>query len=237
MSDHGPDTDDEVNLIKPGRNYGWPQVRGFCDTPNEEDFCNEHNVAEPMKAWTPTLAVAGLDYYESGQIEDFNNSLLLMTLKASRLVRLKLNEDGSEIIDEKQYYTNEYGRLRDLCISPDGKVFIATSNQDGRGNPADVDDRIIELKAAETSVQDEEGGKIMIYPNPSSDRFNFTFPETYSNIDIKLFDNLGTEIIHKNYKNKNSLMLDLSKITYSGVLTALITTGSKQITKKLMLIE
>jgi aldose sugar dehydrogenase len=55
-SEHGPNTDDEVNIIEKGRNYGWPNVAGFCNTTAEQTFCSANNVVEPQKAWTPTIA-------------------------------------------------------------------------------------------------------------------------------------------------------------------------------------
>ena len=130
-SEHGPDTDDEINIIEKGRNYGWPTVRGFCDNSNEQSFCTTNNIKEPIKAWTPTLAVCGLDYYNNNLIPQWKNSLLLCNLKASRLVQLKLKDDKKTVDSTFEYFTNEFGRLRDICISPDGKVYLCTSNGSG----------------------------------------------------------------------------------------------------------
>jgi glucose/arabinose dehydrogenase len=137
-SEHGPDSDDEVNIIEKGRNYGWPSVLGFCDKSAELSFCNAHNVKEPLKAWTPTIAPSGMDYYSnSGPISQWRNSLLLCTLKGSRLMQLKLNSDGSAITDTKEFLTDTYGRLRDVCVSPQGKVYVCTDNG--------TNDKIIEI--------------------------------------------------------------------------------------------
>ncbi len=59
-SEHGPANDDELNIIEKGRNYGWPEVEGFCDGEFENQVCADSNVFEPIAAWTPTLAVAGI---------------------------------------------------------------------------------------------------------------------------------------------------------------------------------
>ncbi|GAI30312.1 unnamed protein product, partial [marine sediment metagenome] len=67
-SEHGPANDDEVNIIEKERNYGWPEVQGFCDLPDEQTYCTANNVMEPIAAWTPTLAVCGLDYYDHDTI-------------------------------------------------------------------------------------------------------------------------------------------------------------------------
>jgi len=137
-SEHGPSNDDEINIIEKGRNYGWPDVQGYCNGTNEAVFCNSNNVKEPIEAWTPTIATCGLDYYSKDQITQWKNSLLLVALKDARLYQMKLNASFNDITAVKEYFVNDYGRMRDLCISPDGKVYICTSNG---GN----DDKIIEI--------------------------------------------------------------------------------------------
>src|SRR5690606_34559188 len=87
-SEHGPGSDDELNIIRRGRNYGWPTVNGFCNLPGEVAFCTDSNVAEPLVAWTPTLAVCGLDYYDGAMFPGWRGSLLMTTLKDSRLYTL-----------------------------------------------------------------------------------------------------------------------------------------------------
>lgn len=139
-SEHGPANDDEVNLILPGYNYGWPKVHGYCDKPEEQEFCRDSTVVEPMIAWTPTLAVCGMEYYNHPAIPEWRNSLLLATLKASTLVQLQLSEDGTRITREREYFIGTFGRLRDVCVAPDGRVFISTSNSGSNS--------VIEIKAS-----------------------------------------------------------------------------------------
>ncbi|MBS1903420.1 MAG: PQQ-dependent sugar dehydrogenase [Bacteroidetes bacterium] len=137
-SEHGPANDDEFNIIERGRNYGWPSVEGFCDKPEEMTFCADSNVVEPVAAWTPTLAVCGIEYYNSDRIPEWKNSILLMTLKDESLWHLKLDDSHRTVVQQNRYNlrlrttpsdTGELaGRLRDVCISPDGRVFVSTSN-------------------------------------------------------------------------------------------------------------
>jgi glucose/arabinose dehydrogenase len=127
-SEHGPSSNDEINIIEKGRNYGWPNVEGFCDESGESSFCSSQNVAEPIIAWTPTIATAGLDYYQHDLIPQWKNSLLLATLKNQRLYQLKLNATGNAIDSSATYLNGTYGRLRDICISPSGKVYVCSSN-------------------------------------------------------------------------------------------------------------
>lgn len=143
-SEHGPNNDDEVNIIQKGRNYGWPEVEGLCNTQKEKEFCAANSVVEPIANWTPTLAVCGLDYYGSDAISEWKNSLLLVALKSRTLVCMKLGSDG-KIASTNTYFSGDFGRMRDICVAPDGRVFLATSNRDGRGDPSGEDDRIIEV--------------------------------------------------------------------------------------------
>lgn len=127
-SEHGPNNDDEVNLIMKGRNYGWPNVEGFCDKDSEKAFCASNNVVEPLKVWTPTIATCGLTYYNSDLIPQWKNSLLMVSLKATKLTQLKLNETGDQIASSTDFFVNNFGRLRAICQSPDGKIYIASGN-------------------------------------------------------------------------------------------------------------
>ncbi len=138
-SEHGPNTDDEINIIEKGRNYGWPTVNGFCDKPEEQSFCTTNNVREPLRAWTPTIATAGLDYYNHDEIPQWKNSLLLTTLKDQTLYQLKLDGSFTAITNVTTFFRNDYGRLRDVCISPQGKVYLCTGNGSN--------DKIIEISA------------------------------------------------------------------------------------------
>ncbi len=128
-SEHGPNIEDEVNIIEKNRNYGWPQVNGPCNQPAEITFCNANNVKEPVwSSGSSTIAVCGMDYYNSNQIPDWKNSLLMCTLKDASLRVLALSNDGLLVVKQQTFFKNSFGRLRDICISPAGKVYLCTSN-------------------------------------------------------------------------------------------------------------
>ena len=192
-SEHGPSTDDEINIIKKLGNYGWPQVHGFCDLEAEQAYCAENNVIEPLIAWTPTVATCGLDYYGHDAIPEWKNSLLLATLKQDDLRVLKLNQAGDSIISEGIFFNNDYGRLRDICVTPNGEIFLATSNRDGRGNngfPVETDDRIIMVSNRQymdpTTISGHtEKPALRIYPNPVEN----TLYLDHGNVqDYRIFD-------------------------------------------------
>lgn len=126
ISEHGPASNDEINRLIPGRNYGWPEVGGTVST---EDF-------EPaLWEWTPTIAPAGISFYGP-------DTLYLATLKESKLHKLTINEAG-EVTDDTTVLEG-YGRLRAVTLGPEGEcIFVSTSNRDGRGRPRENDDRVI----------------------------------------------------------------------------------------------
>ncbi|HET9425328.1 MAG TPA: PQQ-dependent sugar dehydrogenase [Gemmatimonadaceae bacterium] len=144
-TEHGSGDNDEVNIIERGRNYGWPNVRGACDDTSEREFCREQRVVEPLASWTPTVAITGADLYLSDRAPALRNSLLATSLSGRALWRLKLSADGARITERAVMLSGIYGRLRDVLVAPNGDIYLATSNRDGRGSPADNDDRIIRL--------------------------------------------------------------------------------------------
>jgi aldose sugar dehydrogenase len=139
VSEHGPANDDEINIVEKGRNYGWPAVEGYCNTGSEQSFCSANNVKEPIMAWTPTAAVCGMDYYNKDLVPQWKNSLLMVALKNARLYQMKLDATFKTITETNEYLNNDYGRLRDICIAPDGRIFVCSSNGGG-------DDKIIVIK-------------------------------------------------------------------------------------------
>jgi len=138
-SEHGPNIEDEVNIIEKGRNYGWPTVNGPCDDGSETSFCSANNVKEPI--WSSgggTIAVCGIDHYNSDKIPAWKNSILMTTLKDASLRQLKLSADGNSVVSTSIFFKDDYGRIRDICISPSGNLYLCTSNG---GNT----DKIIEI--------------------------------------------------------------------------------------------
>jgi glucose/arabinose dehydrogenase len=95
--------------------------------------------------WTPTIAPAGLAWYDSGLIPALRKSLLFATLKDATLYRLALSTDGRTVTTTETLFARQFGRLRAVLVAPDGSIYIGTSNRDGRGNPSGSDDRILRI--------------------------------------------------------------------------------------------
>lgn len=201
-SEHGAMTNDELNLIEKDRNYGWPNVEGFCERESEKIFCAANNVKEPMAVYNSnnTLAVAGIDFYDVNSDEKnynskWQNSIFMTTLKTGILMQIELSADGTEVINETNILQTTYGRLRAVCVSPDGRIFVGTSNRDGRGSIRENDDKILMIrKVGTTNVETNDNGLLInIYPNPS---YGSLYMESASEVpsNVNVFDNLGNKV-------------------------------------------
>lgn len=155
ISEHGDATEDEVNLVEAKGNYGFPDIEGVVDNDLERAFAEENQAIYPLLSWTPTIAPAGMDYYSSNKIPEWNNALLLTMLKGQGLRVLNLNEAGDEIVREEIFLEKRYGRIRDICVSPAGDVYIATSNHDWNPmtDPDTLDDRILRISKVDAAVK------------------------------------------------------------------------------------
>ncbi len=137
VTEHGPATDDEINRLREGGNYGWPLVGG---APGDPRF------VDAVYAWTPTIAPAGGAFYTSDAVPRLEGAFLLVTLKEKDLrVLLPAAEGFTAVREEQILFDGAFGRLRAIRPLPDGRILLSTSNRDGRGTPEPDDDRILLL--------------------------------------------------------------------------------------------
>jgi glucose/arabinose dehydrogenase len=187
-SEHGPNNDDEINLIEAGRNYGWPNVEGFCNLPGEATFCAANNVREPLTTWTPTIAPAGITYYDHAAIPGWRGSLLLAVLKDQMLTQLTLDAAGTGISTRTNFLANRFGRLRAICVSPQGRVYVGTSSRDGRGSPVATDDRILileNLAFVPNATQSGAGLAFELWPNPARRQATLQLPGPNTRVTVR----------------------------------------------------
>lgn len=158
-SEHGDAVEDEINLIKPLHNYGWPLIEGNNPPKKKADSLKHLSFTAPIKSWTPVIAPSGMTYYGSRTIREWENSLILTTLKSQSLRILKLSEDGRRITDEYILFKDQLGRLRSVITTPNGDIYFCSSNRDWnpqKGFPKPKDDGIYRLRKS-----DEPSGKII----------------------------------------------------------------------------
>lgn len=122
-TEFGQNTWDELNIITAGANYGWPTVEGIADA---EGF------TDPVQQWTPEMA-------SPSGMTHLDGTLFIANLRGSVLRAVPVAAPGTHT----DHYAGDYGRIRDVTVSPEGELWFLTNNTDGRGTPSSDDDRIL----------------------------------------------------------------------------------------------
>lgn len=137
-TEHGTSVHDEVNIIEPGRNYGWPTAIGPVRDPRFVD---------PILTFTPNIAPSGAAFVSGSRYPGWEGNFLFATLRGSHLHRVVLRSpDFGAVQSHERLLDGQHGRLRDVVLGPDGFLYVATHNRDGRGIPSAGDDRILRLR-------------------------------------------------------------------------------------------
>jgi glucose/arabinose dehydrogenase len=128
-TEHGARGGDEINIIKPGANYGWPiatygiDYNGARITP----FTEYEGTTQPFKYWTPSIAPSGLAVYRGDLFEGWDGDLLVGAMALTALHRVIM--DGDKEVGEERYLVGE--RVRDVRIGPDGAIYVTTEDRGG----------------------------------------------------------------------------------------------------------
>ena len=130
-SDQGGAGNDELNLISPGKNYGWPHEE--CNSSDDDN-----RYTPPVLCFNPSLEPSGIAFAFSNKL-GYQNHLIVATLKGSHLRDIDFDSGSQNTI------LVGYGRIIDLVESEDGSIFVLTSNTDGRALPQQGDDKILRL--------------------------------------------------------------------------------------------
>ncbi|MCS7259333.1 MAG: PQQ-dependent sugar dehydrogenase [Anaerolineae bacterium] len=119
-TEHGPDTRDELNIIKKGKNYGWPVCLG------EQATCSVANYEPAVKEFYSdrTIAISDLVFYTGDAFPAWWGDIFFVTLRTGRLYRLRVS--GEEVVQEEILINGTYGRLRDVTVGPDGFIYFST---------------------------------------------------------------------------------------------------------------
>jgi glucose/arabinose dehydrogenase len=130
-TEEGPTRNDEINLIKPGQNYGWPNQECSGSTKSQT----------ALICYNPSIEPAGITYYLPNKL-DLKGSLILATLRGNALYQLLL-QNGT--IASQKIILDGIGRIRDVNEASDDNLYIITSNTDGRGFPDQNDDKLLRI--------------------------------------------------------------------------------------------
>ncbi|MGB0228506.1 MAG: PQQ-dependent sugar dehydrogenase [bacterium] len=131
VHEHGPQGGDEINILKAGANYGWPKTT-FGEQYGGGKIGigpKSPGIEEPLLHWTPSIAPSGMDFYQGDIFPNWNGDLLVGSLKFRMLVRVDL--EGSLVQGQEVVFQDRIGRIRDVRVSPEGKVYLL--NDEYRG--------------------------------------------------------------------------------------------------------
>lgn len=127
---HGASGGDEVNRLKRGANYGWPEVSyGTFYSGDKFDASVRADVEPPLHYWDPSIAPSGAAVYEADLFPEWKGNLFVGALGDAMIVRLKLDDDRA--VEAEQLFEGAFGRIRDVRVGPNGALWFATDESDG----------------------------------------------------------------------------------------------------------
>jgi aldose sugar dehydrogenase len=140
LQEHGARGGDEVNIVRPGVNYGWPVITYGIDYTGAPigEGTHKEGMAQPIYYWAPSIAPSGMAFYDGAAFPEWRGDLFVGGLRSRLLARLEL--DGEKVVAEERLLEGEIGRIRDVEVCPDGFLYLLTDESDGglyRLEPAD----------------------------------------------------------------------------------------------------
>jgi aldose sugar dehydrogenase len=134
LDENEPRGGDELNLVKPGKNYGFPKISYGRDNdgkPLGDDKTAEDGLEQPVYFWNPSVALSGLMFYTGGKLAGWKDSVFIGGLSGLQLVRLELNKAG-RVTGEEKLLRDQCKRMRDVRQGPDGLIYVITDETDGQ---------------------------------------------------------------------------------------------------------
>ena len=131
--EHGARGGDEINVVEAGRNYGWPVItygEDYSGDPIGQGITQKTGMEQPLYYWDPVIAPSGMAFYGADLFPAWRGSLFVGGLRAQSLVRLEL--DGGKVTGEARLLKDVGDRIRDVAVGPDGALYVATDEGNGR---------------------------------------------------------------------------------------------------------
>jgi glucose/arabinose dehydrogenase len=128
-AEHGPQGGDEVNILGPGRNYGWPIICHGEEYGGGKVGVGTHQdgLEQPVHYYTPSIAPSGISFYSGDALPSWRGNLFVAALRLTHLNRLTL--EGDEVVDEERLFEDLWHRVRNVAQSPfTGELFVLTEN-------------------------------------------------------------------------------------------------------------
>lgn len=130
--EHGPKGGDEVNILKSGANYGWPQITYGINYDGSiiSELTHKDGMEQPVLHWTPSIAPSGMAFYEGNRFPHWQGDLFVGALKDRHLRRIDL--DGGKVVGQEVLLKWLGERIRDVRAGPDGLLYVLTDARDGK---------------------------------------------------------------------------------------------------------
>jgi glucose/arabinose dehydrogenase len=128
----GPQGGDELNLIRRGKDYGWPTI-GYGEDYSGKPIHSRTQapgMEQPVYYWDPVIAPSGLTIYDGSLFPEWRGNLLIGGLASRALIRLVLRDD--RVVGEERLLTDLNSRIREVCQGPDGALYLLTDAREGR---------------------------------------------------------------------------------------------------------
>jgi glucose/arabinose dehydrogenase len=131
LHEHGARGGDEVNVVRPGVNYGWPVVTYGIDYSGAPigEGTHKDGMAQPIHYWVPSIAPSGMAFYDGEAFPEWRGDLFVGALRSQLLARLEL--EGEQVVAEERLLEGAIGRIRDVEVGPDGFLYLLTGESDG----------------------------------------------------------------------------------------------------------
>ncbi len=131
--EHGPQGGDEINIPKPGANFGWPVITygvNYMIGTKIGEGTHREGMEQPIHYWVPSIAPSGMAFYTGDRFDKWKGNLFVGSLKFQQLVRLEL--DAETVTHEERLLSGKLGRIRDVRQGPDGLIYLLTDENNGR---------------------------------------------------------------------------------------------------------
>jgi len=131
-SEHGPQAGDEINLIQPGHNYGWPVIAYGLEYSGAVvgNGTHQNGMDQPVYYWDPSIAPSGITFYTGTRIPEWKNNLFVAALGGTQIIRLVINND--RVTGEEKLLADQGQRFRNVVQGPDGALYAITDEDQGR---------------------------------------------------------------------------------------------------------
>ena len=132
-TEHGPNAGDELNIIRPGTDYGWPTIAygiEYSGKPVNGGKTVQAGMEQPVYYWDPTIAPSGIMFYTGSMFPEWKNNLFVAALRGMHLDRLRI--ENNRVVGEERLLTDQNQRIRYVTQAADGSIYVITDDAQGR---------------------------------------------------------------------------------------------------------